>query len=80
MFNLSVKHSQSSSFISGLGRFLDRGINKLISGGEVPPSGPPSTGSEVDPFGLHRRNDSGSPQVCQDSPPPHHPDLKTTLP
>ncbi|CAL8467566.1 g7104 [Coccomyxa elongata] len=64
MFNLSVKHSQSSSFISGLGRFLDRGINKLITGGDMPPSGPPSTGSDGDPFGLHRRptSDSGSPQ------------------
>lgn len=69
MFNLSVKHSQSSSFISGLGRFLDRGINKLITGGDMPPSGPPSTGSDGDPFGLHRRptSDSGSPQVSSSS-------------
>ena len=63
-FNVSVKASQSSSFIGGLGRLLDKGINRLISG-DLPPSGPPSTGSDADPFGRQpgRTTDSGSPPV-----------------
>ena len=64
-FNVSVKASQSSSFIGGLGRLLDKGINRLISG-DLPPSGPPSGGSEqADLYGRqHSRNsDSGSPSV-----------------
>ena len=63
-FNVSVKASQSSSFIGGLGRLLDKGINRLISG-DLPPSGPPSTGSEADPFArqLSKASDPGSPQV-----------------
>ena len=63
-FNVSVKASQSSSFIGGLGRLLDKGINRLISG-DLPPSGPPSTSSEADPFAhqLSKASDPGSPQV-----------------
>lgn len=63
-FNVSVKASQSSSFIGGLGRLLDKGINRLISG-DLPPSGPPSTGSDADPFArqLSKASDPGSPQV-----------------
>ena len=60
-----VKASQSSSFIGGLGRLLDKGINRLISG-DLPPSGPPSGGSEqADLYGRqHSKNsDSGSPSV-----------------
>lgn len=60
-----MKHTHSRSFMGGLGRLLDQGINKLISGNDLPPSGPPSGGSEADPFGLHRRPtaESGSPSV-----------------
>ncbi len=63
-FNVSVKTSQGSSFMGGLGRLLDKGINRLISG-DLPPSGPPSTGSDADPFGrqLSRPADPGSPTV-----------------
>ena len=64
-FNVSVKASQSSSFIGGLGRLLDKGINRLISG-DLPPSGPPSGGSEqADLYGRqHSKNsDAGSPSV-----------------
>ena len=64
-FNVSVKASQSSSFIGGLGRLLDKGINRLISG-DLPPSGPPSGGSEqADLYGRqHSKNsDPGSPSV-----------------
>jgi hypothetical protein len=65
VFKLSVKHAQSASFMGGLGRLLDRGINKLISGGDLPPSGPASNGSEADPLGMLRRaaSESGSPSV-----------------
>lgn len=63
-FNMSVKASQSSSLFGGLGRLLDKGINRLISG-DLPPSGPASTGSDADPLGRQpsRAADSGSPTV-----------------
>ena len=64
-FNVSVRASQSSSFIGGLGRLLDKGINRLISG-DLPPSGPPSGGSEqADLYGRqHSKNsDADSPSV-----------------
>ena len=55
--------------MGGLGRLLDKGINRLISG-DLPPSGPPSTGSDADPFGrqLGRPADSGSPTVSSPTP------------
>ncbi len=69
-FNVSVKASQSSSFIGGLGRLLDKGINRLISG-DLPASGPASTGSDTDPVGrqIGWNPESGSPMVSllQDS-------------
>ena len=60
-----MKASQSSSFIGGLGRLLDKGINRLISG-DLPPSGPPSGGSEqADVYGRQHSSTlvSGSPSV-----------------
>ena len=50
--------------ISGMGRWLDKGLNKLMGGPDPPPtSGPTSAGvamSEFDPYvaSKHRRNTS----------------------
>ena len=50
--------------ISGMGRWLDKGLNKLMGGPEPPPtsSGGAAVGSavsEFDPYGVkHRRNTS----------------------
>ena len=60
--------------MGGLGRLLDKGINRLISG-DLPPSGPPSTGSDADPFSrqLSRPADPGSPTVSFTTPCPCRP-------
>lgn len=64
-FNVSVKALQGSSFMGGLGRLLDKGINRLISGDLPPSSGPPSNGSDADPFGRQQSKnlEPGSPSV-----------------
>lgn len=65
--NIPVQMSRSGSVltISGVGRWIDRGLNKLMGGPEQPPhSGPGSSGStqsEIDPYvakSKHRRNTS----------------------
>ncbi|KAL0026968.1 hypothetical protein WJX79_003842 [Trebouxia sp. C0005] len=65
--NIPLQMSRSGSVlsISGVGRWLDRGLSKLMGGPEQPPqSGPGSSGStqsEVDPYvakSKHRRNTS----------------------
>ena len=73
VFGLSVRHSPSGSLLGGLGRLLDRGINKLISGGDPPlaASGPPSAGSEaaLDPFRRAPSDSASPPKVCSLIPP-----------
>jgi len=65
--NIPLQMSRSGSVlsISGVGRWLDRGLSKLMGGPEQPPqSGPGSSGStrsEIDPYvakSKHRRNTS----------------------
>lgn len=65
--NISLQMSRSGSIlsISGVGRWLDRGLNKLMGGPEpLPQSGPGSNGStqsDSDPYAVrskHRRNTS----------------------
>ena len=66
--NIPLHTSRSGSIlsISGMGRWLDRGLSKLMGGPEVPPhSGPGSTGStqssDFDAYAArhkHRRNTS----------------------
>ena len=65
--NIPVQMSRSGSVlsISGVGRWIDRGLSKLMGGPEQPPqSGPGSSGStqsEIDPHvakSKHRRNTS----------------------
>ncbi len=65
--NIPLQMSRSGSVltISGVGRWIDRGLSKLMGGPEQPPqSGPGSTGStqsEMDPYvakSKHRRNTS----------------------
>lgn len=68
--NIPLQTSRSGPIlsISGVGRWLDRGLSKLMGGSEVPPqSGPGSTGSaqsgDVDAHAAshkHRRNTSWS--------------------
>ena len=65
--NIPLQMSRSGSIlsISGVGRWLDRGLSKLMGGPEVPPqSGPGSNGStqsDLNPYVVkskHRRNTS----------------------
>ncbi len=65
--NIPLQMSRSGSVlsISGVGRWIDRGLSKLMGGPEQPPqSGPGSSGStqsEMDPYvakSRHRRNTS----------------------
>ncbi|DBA94995.1 TPA: hypothetical protein ACH3X1_002518 [Trebouxia sp. C0004] len=65
--NIPLQMSRSGSVlsISGVGRWIDRGLSKLMGGPEQPPqSGPGSSGStqsEIDPYvaqSKHRRNTS----------------------
>ena len=60
-----MSRSGSVLSISGVGRWLDRGLSKLMGGPEPPPqSGPGSNGStqsDSDPYAVrskHRRNTS----------------------
>jgi len=79
--NIPLQMSRSGSVltISGVGRWIDRGLSKLMGGPEQPPqSGPGSSGStqsEIDPYvakSKHRRNTSDqhlgsdTPKVGQD--------------
>ncbi len=65
--NIPLQMSRSGSVlsISGVGRWIDKGLSKLMGGPEQPPhSGPGSSGStqsEIDPYvakSKHRRNTS----------------------
>ena len=79
--NVPLQMSRSGSVlsVSGVGRWIDRGLSKLMGGPEQPPqSGPGSSGStqsEMDPYvakSRHRRNTSDqhlgsdTPKVSQD--------------
>ncbi len=62
---LQMSRSRSILSVSGVGKWLDRGLSKLMGGPEPPPqSGPGSNGStqsDADPYvakSKHRRNTS----------------------
>lgn len=37
-FNITITHAHSGSMLTSVGKWLDRGINKLMGGGSGPPS------------------------------------------
>ena len=82
--NISLHMSRSGSIlsISGVGRWLDRGLSKLMGGPDLPPqSGPGSTGSthssDFDAYAAkhkHRRNTSDQ-HLESDTPKVRHANL-----